>query len=88
MNKVVVVRGCRTAVGAFGGALKDVPVVELGAEVLRKTLQRVGLRPVKGADFASTVPNRLAKQDALELEKKYAGWSLDAEEIAICFCLL
>jgi acetyl-CoA C-acetyltransferase len=83
MNKVVIVSGCRTAVGAFGGVLKDVPVVDLGATVLRETLQKVGLRPVRGIDFQETVPGKLAGQTELELEKKYAKWSNDAREIAI-----
>ena len=45
MKKVVIVSGCRTAVGTFGGSLKDVEVAELGAIVLRETLARAGLRP-------------------------------------------
>ena len=83
MNKVVIVSGCRTAVGAFGGALKDVPVVDLGATVLRHTLQKVGLRPVRGKNFHENVPGKLAGQTELELEKKYAMWSGDARELAI-----
>ena len=46
MNRAVIVSGSRTAVGAFGGALKDVSAVRLGATVLREALQKVGLRPV------------------------------------------
>ena len=83
MNKVVIVSGCRTAVGAFGGALKDVPVVDLGATVLRQTLQKVGLRPVRGKNFQDNVPGKLAGQAELELEKKYAMWSSDARELAV-----
>lgn len=83
MNKVVIVSGCRTAVGAFGGALKDVPVVDLGATVLRQTLQKVGLRPVRGKNFQENVPGKLAGQAALDLEKKYALWSVDSRELAI-----
>ncbi len=83
MNKAVIVSGCRTAVGAFGGGLKDVPVVDLGATVLRETLQRVGLRPARGLDFAATVPGKLAGQAELDLERKYAKWPGDAREIAI-----
>lgn len=83
MNKVVIVSGCRTAVGAFGGALKDVPVVDLGASVLRETLTKVGLRPAKGEDFASTVPAGLADQGPIELEEQYAHWPGEAQEIAI-----
>ncbi len=83
MNKVVIVSGCRTAVGAFGGALKDVPVVDLGALVLRQTLQKVGLRPARLPDFNQTVPAKLADQAELELEARYAGWDGGLQEIAI-----
>lgn len=83
MHKAVIVSGCRTAVGGFGGGLKDVPVVDLGATVLRETLQKVGLRPVRGVDHAATVPGTLAGQGELELEKKYAKWAGDARPIAI-----
>ena len=68
MEKVVIVSGCRTAVGAFGGVLKDVPVVDLGALVLRKTMEKAGLRPTAGADLAETVPGKLADRDRIELE--------------------
>jgi acetyl-CoA C-acetyltransferase len=83
MNKVVIVSGCRTAVGAFGGALKDVPVVDLGALVLRETLQKVGLRPVRGGDFQETVPKKLADQGEIALENKYGVWDSQLREIAI-----
>ncbi|OZI42080.1 acetyl-CoA acetyltransferase [Bordetella genomosp. 5] len=40
MNDVVVVAGARTAIGDFGGALKDVAPVDLGALVIREVLER------------------------------------------------
>lgn len=83
MNKVVIVSGCRTAVGAFGGALKNVPVVDMGALVLRETIEKVGLRPAKGSDFEQTVPKKLANQEQLPLEAQYAKWDTQAREIAI-----
>lgn len=43
MEDVVVVGACRTAVGDFGGALKDVPPTELGTMVLRAVLDRSGV---------------------------------------------
>jgi acetyl-CoA C-acetyltransferase len=44
MNKeVVVVGGVRTAIGKFGGSLKDVPPTELGAIVVRELLARTGV---------------------------------------------
>ncbi len=83
MKKVVIVSGCRTAVGSFGGVLKDVPVVDLGAKVLGETLRKAGLKPAKSADFAETVPGKLADQGALELETQYANWDSGAQDIVI-----
>ena len=39
-REVVVVSGVRTAIGDFGGGLKDVPPTELGAQVVREALRR------------------------------------------------
>ncbi len=39
-REVVVVSGVRTAIGDFGGGLKDVPPTELGAQVVREALGR------------------------------------------------
>src|SRR3546814_15204773 len=47
MQEIVVVGACRTAVGDFGGGLKDVPPCDLGAAVMREVLGRSG---VAGAD--------------------------------------
>jgi len=43
MEDVVIVAACRTAIGDFGGALKDVPPTELGATVVRAVLDRAGV---------------------------------------------
>ena len=40
MKEVYVVSCCRTAVGSFGGSLKDVPATELGAVVVKEALNR------------------------------------------------
>ena len=40
MRDVYVISSCRTAVGKFGGSLKDVPAVELGATVIAEALKR------------------------------------------------
>ncbi|CAG2158179.1 Beta-ketothiolase BktB [Cupriavidus numazuensis] len=39
-REVVVVSGVRTAIGTFGGSLKDLPPTELGAIVVREALAR------------------------------------------------
>ena len=40
MREVYVVSSCRTAVGSFGGSLKDIPAVQLGATVMEEALRR------------------------------------------------
>ncbi|MBI4472859.1 MAG: acetyl-CoA C-acetyltransferase [Acidobacteria bacterium] len=43
--EVVIAGAVRTAIGSFGGALKDIHVSDLGAEVLKEALKRAGLDP-------------------------------------------
>jgi acetyl-CoA C-acetyltransferase len=43
MEEVVVLAGARTAIGTFGGSLKDVPAVELGVVVAKAALERSGV---------------------------------------------
>ena len=45
MKEVYVVNCCRTAVGSFGGSLKDTPATDLGAVVVKEALNRAGLKP-------------------------------------------
>ncbi len=51
-KEVVVVSAVRTAIGTFGGALKDVPPTELAALVVRESLARAG---VEGKDVGHVV---------------------------------
>ena len=39
-REVVVLSGVRTAIGTYGGALKDVPATTLGATVIREAVAR------------------------------------------------
>lgn len=43
MSKAVIVSGVRTAIGSFGGALKDVPVSQLGRVVIESAIERAGI---------------------------------------------
>ena len=45
MKELYVVNCCRTAVGSFGGALKNTPAAELGAIVVKEALNRAGVKP-------------------------------------------
>ena len=51
-REVVVVSGVRTAIGTFGGSLKDTPPTELGALVVRESLARAH---VDGKDVGHVV---------------------------------
>ncbi len=42
----VIVSAVRTAIGSFGGVLKDVAAVDLGRTVIKEALRRAGVRPV------------------------------------------
>ncbi len=46
-REVVVVSGVRTAIGTFGGSLKDIATTDLAAQVVRESLARAG---VEGKD--------------------------------------
>lgn len=45
MREVVIVSAVRTAIGSFGGSLKDVPSSELGAIVIKEAVNRAGIKP-------------------------------------------
>ena len=45
MSEVYIVNCCRTAIGSFGGSLKDVPATDLGAIVVKEALNRAGVKP-------------------------------------------
>ena len=45
MRDIYVVNCCRTAVGSFGGSLKDTPATDLGAVVVKEALNRAGVKP-------------------------------------------
>jgi acetyl-CoA C-acetyltransferase len=47
MREVAIVSPVRTAVGNFGGGLKDVSAAELGATVIKAVLERTSLEPDK-----------------------------------------
>ncbi len=45
MKELYVVNCCRTAIGSFGGSLKNTPAPELGAIVVKEALNRAGVKP-------------------------------------------
>jgi acetyl-CoA C-acetyltransferase len=47
MKEVVIVSALRTAIGSFGGNFKNVPAVDLGAEVIQAILEETKLDPAE-----------------------------------------
>jgi acetyl-CoA C-acetyltransferase len=48
--ETVILSACRTPIGAFGGALKDLSAPELGAIVIREAVARAGVPPAEIGD--------------------------------------
>jgi acetyl-CoA C-acetyltransferase len=83
MSEVAIVSGVRTAIGAFGGSLKEVPVVNLGALVIREALKRAGLRPEAGKKLSDYAPKALKDTGPIELEKAHYNWDDSLREVHI-----
>ena len=83
MKEVVIVSGSRTAIGTFGGGLKDVPVTELGAVVIKDALKRVNLKPVAGDGMKAATPDKLKDQGLVDLEKQSYDWADDGRPVTV-----
>lgn len=74
MKDIYVVNCCRTAVGNFGGSLKDTPAPKLGAIVIKEALKRAGVKPEQvdevmfGCVITAGLGQNVARQSAI-----YAG---------------
>jgi acetyl-CoA C-acetyltransferase len=60
-REVVVLSGVRTAIGGYGGSLKDVPPAELGALCVREAVKRSGAKP---ADMGHVVFGNIIHTEA------------------------
>jgi len=81
MEEVVIVSAVRTAIGGFGGSLKGVPVVELGAITIREAMKRAGLRPAVSEELKTFGPDALKGLGPYELEKKAPSWPDDLQSV-------
>jgi len=70
----VIISAVRTAVGAFGGSLRDVPAVDLGKTVIKEVLKRAGVRPVVPEEWKEVRPTILKDTERSEVEAKYFDW--------------
>ena len=72
MREVVIASAVRTAIGTFGGALKDVPAADLGAIVIKEAVNRAGIKPelvnevVMGNVIQAGLGQNVARQAAVK----------------------
>jgi len=83
MSEVVIVSAVRTAIGVFGGGLKEQTATKLGAIVIKDVLKRAGLRPKAGAKLLGYGPAALAGGGLSELEQKYYDWPDSLKEVQV-----
>ena len=78
MKDLYVVNCCRTAIGSFGGSLKNTPATELGAIVVKEALKRAGVAPEQvdevmfGCILTSALGQNVARQVAVKAGIPYA----------------
>ena len=83
MSNAVIVNGVRTAVGGFGGSLKDVPARDLGALVIRETLVKAGLKPALPAHAKNDAPDTAKNEGLSPIEQQYCKWADNLRDIAV-----
>jgi acetyl-CoA C-acetyltransferase len=83
MKEAVIVSGARTAVGEFGGSLKGVKTVDLGALVIKEALRRAGLRPSVSDFLKSCRPDALGKFEMTQINKKYFDYNESLKPVYI-----
>ncbi|MGI5962360.1 MAG: acetyl-CoA C-acetyltransferase [Lawsonibacter sp.] len=72
MKEIYVVNCCRTAIGSFGGSLKDTPAADLGAIVIKEALNRAGVKPEQvdevmfGCILTAALGQNVARQAAIK----------------------
>ncbi len=83
MKEVVIVSGSRTSVGSFGGTLKDVPAIDMGALVMRDALKKANLKPVVSSYQEEISPDKLKGRGQTDTEKAGYDYASDAQEVSI-----
>jgi acetyl-CoA C-acetyltransferase len=84
MKDIVVVSGVRTAIGAFGGSLKDFSASDLGGIAIREAVKRAGIAPEQVDEVAMGCVGQAAEDAYLSrLASVKAGIPTEATAITI-----
>jgi acetyl-CoA C-acetyltransferase len=70
-------------VGSFGGSLKTVSAIDLGALAIHEAVKRAGLRPVVSDDMRAAAPDVLKDQGRIDLESKQNEWDDNATPFVV-----
>ncbi len=94
-NDVVITSAVRTAVGSFGGSLSSLTAPQLGAEVIKKALEKSEIKPDQvdtvymGQILAAGVGQNPARQAAIPITITvlimYAVEKIRGKQDEICF---
>lgn len=85
MREVVIVSAVRTPIGSFGGALGQIPAVELGALVIKEAMRRAGITPeqvdevIMGNVLQAGLGQNPARQAAIKagVPQEVPSWTLN-----------
>ena len=78
MKDLYIVNCCRTAIGSFGGSLKNTPAADMGAIVVKEALNRAGVKPEQvdevmfGCILTAGIGQNVARQVAVKAGIPYA----------------
>ena len=84
MKEIVIASACRTAIGKYGGTLKSVPAVDLGATVVKAAVERAGIKPeqVDEVIFGNVLQAGLGQNVARQVSIK-AGLPIECTAMTI-----
>ncbi len=83
MKEAVIVCGARTAVGEFGGSLRDVSVVEIGRLVIKEAIKRGGFRPAIIESIKGARPKAFGDFEMTDIQKKHYDYDKSLTPIYI-----
>lgn len=87
MRKVAIIDGARTPIGHFGGALRDVPAVDLGAIAIEEAIKRSGISKdliedvIMGAIHQEGMGNNPARIASLKAGVPYTSGALTVNNV-------
>ena len=84
MTDVVIASACRTAIGKFGGSLKNVSAIDLGAVVIKEAVNRAGIDPAQVDEviFGNVITAGLGQNPARQASIK-AGLPIETTAMTI-----